>query len=138
MRAGAARRQASALVPRAGLTKMVSKLSKEGGFRKGLEVFQALPELGIAPDTAITNSAISACDKGALSRAARATARRRGRAGAPQRRGAPNASRAALTAALQADYGCGPALRAGVACMPGPPVPQFLKPQARQAGNVRD
>ena len=50
---------------RAGLTKMVSKLSKEGSFRKGLEVFQALPELGIAPDTAITNSAISACDKGA-------------------------------------------------------------------------
>ena len=89
MRAGAARRQASALAPRAGLTKMVSKLSKEGGFRKGLEVFQALPELGIAPDTAITNSAISACDKGALSRAARATARRRGRAGAPRRRGAP-------------------------------------------------
>ena len=44
---------------------MVSKLSKEGSFRKGLEVFQALPELGIAPDTAITNSAISACDKGA-------------------------------------------------------------------------
>ncbi len=51
-----------------GLTKMVSKLSKEGGFRKGLEVFQALPELGIAPDTAITNSAISACDKGAPQR----------------------------------------------------------------------
>ena len=50
---------------RAGLTKMVSKLSKEGSFRKGLEVFQALPELGIPPDTAITNSAISACDKGA-------------------------------------------------------------------------
>ena len=47
---------------------MVSKLSKEGGFRKGLEVFQALPELGIAPDTAITNSAISACDKGAPQR----------------------------------------------------------------------
>ena len=44
---------------------MVSKLSKEGSFRKGLEVFQALPELGIPPDTAITNSAISACDKGA-------------------------------------------------------------------------
>ena len=50
---------------RAGLTKMVSKLSKEGSFRKGLEVFQALPELRIPPDTAITNSAISACDKGA-------------------------------------------------------------------------
>ena len=47
---------------------MVSKLSKEGCFRKGLEVFQALPELGIAPDTAITNSAISACDKGAPQR----------------------------------------------------------------------
>lgn len=43
---------------------MVSKLSKEGSFRKGLEVFQALLELGIPPDTAITNSAISACDKG--------------------------------------------------------------------------
>ena len=30
----------------AGLTKMISKLSKEGAFRKGLEVFHALPDLG--------------------------------------------------------------------------------------------
>ena len=49
----------------AGLTKMISKLSKEGAFRKGLEVFHALPELGITYDTTITNAAISACDKGA-------------------------------------------------------------------------
>ena len=44
---------------------MISKLSKEGAFRKGLEVFHALPELGITYDTTITNAAISACDKGA-------------------------------------------------------------------------
>ena len=38
---------------------MVSELSKTRCFRKSLEVFQALPELSIAPDTAVTNSAIS-------------------------------------------------------------------------------
>lgn len=48
----------------AGLTKMVSKLSKEGAFRKGLEVFFALTDMNVLPDTAITNAAISACDKG--------------------------------------------------------------------------
>ena len=44
---------------------MVSKLSREGSYRKGLEVFEALPAVGLIPDTAITNAAISACDKGA-------------------------------------------------------------------------
>ena len=44
---------------------MISKLSKEGAFRKGLEVFYTLPDMGIAYDTTITNAAISACDKGA-------------------------------------------------------------------------
>lgn len=44
---------------------MVSKLSREGSYRKGLEVFDALPAVGLIPDTAITNAAISACDKGA-------------------------------------------------------------------------
>lgn len=44
---------------------MVSKLSREGSYRKGLEVFDALPAVGLVPDTAITNAAISACDKGA-------------------------------------------------------------------------
>ena len=43
---------------------MVSKLSKEGAWRKGLEVFEAVEEMGLCPDTALTNAAISACDKG--------------------------------------------------------------------------
>lgn len=47
-----------------GLTKMVSKLSKEGAWRKALEVFETSEEMGVRPDTALTNSAISACDKG--------------------------------------------------------------------------
>ncbi|KAL4458358.1 hypothetical protein ABPG75_013223 [Micractinium tetrahymenae] len=47
-----------------GLTKLVSKLSKEGAWRKALEVFEAVEEMGLVPDTALTNSAISACDKG--------------------------------------------------------------------------
>lgn len=47
-----------------GLTKMVSKLSKEGAWRKALELFETVEELGVSPDTALTNSAISACDKG--------------------------------------------------------------------------
>ena len=58
-------RQMGCAVCRAGLTKMVSKLSREGSYRKGLEVFEALPAVGLIPDTAITNAAISACDKGA-------------------------------------------------------------------------
>ena len=52
---------------RAGLTKLVSQLGKEGAPLKALEVYAALPCLGILPDTAITNAAISACDKGNLS-----------------------------------------------------------------------
>lgn len=44
---------------------MVAKLSRENAYRKGLEVFDALPAIGLMPDTAITNAAISACDKGA-------------------------------------------------------------------------
>ncbi|KFM24632.1 Pentatricopeptide repeat-containing protein, mitochondrial [Auxenochlorella protothecoides] len=47
-----------------GLTKMVSKLSKEGAWRKALEVYETVEDLGLIPDTALTNSAISACDKG--------------------------------------------------------------------------
>jgi hypothetical protein len=47
-----------------GLTKIVSKLSKEGGWRKALEVYEAVEQMGVAADTALTNSAISACDKG--------------------------------------------------------------------------
>ena len=47
-----------------GLTKLMSKLSKEGSYRKALEIFDGLPKLGIAYDTTITNAAISACDKG--------------------------------------------------------------------------
>lgn len=43
---------------------MVSKLSKEGGWRKALEVYETVEEMGMVPDTALTNAAISACDKG--------------------------------------------------------------------------
>jgi pentatricopeptide repeat protein len=42
----------------------VSKLSKEGSWRKSLEFFEAASKLGFQPDTALTNAAISACDKG--------------------------------------------------------------------------
>ena len=48
----------------AGLTKLVSRLSREGHWQKGLEVFESLPEMGLTPDTTITNAAISACDRG--------------------------------------------------------------------------
>eukprot|EP00210_Caulerpa_lentillifera_P009153 g8727.t1 len=47
-----------------GLTKLVSRLSREGHWQKGLEVFESLPEMGLTPDTTITNAAISACDRG--------------------------------------------------------------------------
>ncbi len=51
--------------PRAvGLTKLVSQLTREGQWSKGLEVFDALDAVGLLPDTTITNAAISACDKG--------------------------------------------------------------------------
>ncbi|KAL3159478.1 hypothetical protein ABBQ38_009900 [Trebouxia sp. C0009 RCD-2024] len=53
-----------------GLTKMVSRLGKEGCWRKALEIYQSLPQTGVRPDTAITNAAISACDKGGQWRAA--------------------------------------------------------------------
>ncbi len=45
---------------------MVSRLGKEGAWRKALEIYQSLPQTGVCPDTAITNAAISACDKGTL------------------------------------------------------------------------
>lgn len=47
-----------------GLTKLVSKFGKEGCWRKALGVYESLHILNIVPDTAITNAAISACDKG--------------------------------------------------------------------------
>ena len=43
---------------------MVSRLGKEGCWRNALEIYQSLPQTGVRPDTAITNAAISACDKG--------------------------------------------------------------------------
>lgn len=46
---------------------MVAKLSRENAYRKALEVYDALPAIGLMADTAITNAAISACDKGAPS-----------------------------------------------------------------------
>ena len=48
-----------------GLTKMVSRLGKEGYWKKALELFEAAVSIGLCePDTALTNAAISACDKG--------------------------------------------------------------------------
>jgi pentatricopeptide repeat domain-containing protein 1 len=46
------------------LTKLLSQLTREGNWQKGLEVFESLHVLGVVPDTTITNAAISACDKG--------------------------------------------------------------------------
>ena len=43
---------------------MISKLSKEGAYRKALEVFYTLTEMDIAVDTAVVNAAISATDRG--------------------------------------------------------------------------
>ena len=48
----------------AGLTKLISKLSGEGSYRKALELFEELPVLGIQYDCTIANAAISACAKG--------------------------------------------------------------------------
>lgn len=48
-----------------GLTKMVSRLGKDGCWKKSLELFEAAVSIGLCePDTALTNAAISACDKG--------------------------------------------------------------------------
>jgi hypothetical protein len=48
-----------------GLTKLVSQLTREGQWQKGLEIFESLDAIeGLVPDTTITNAAISACDKG--------------------------------------------------------------------------
>lgn len=43
---------------------MVSKMGKEGAWRKAVEIYYSLEQTGVRPDTAITNAAISACDKG--------------------------------------------------------------------------
>ncbi len=44
-------------VQTAGLTKLVSQLTREGNWQKGLEVFECLSVLGVVPDTTITNAA---------------------------------------------------------------------------------
>lgn len=44
----------------------MSKFGKEGCWRKALGVYESLHILNVIPDTAITNAAISACDKGML------------------------------------------------------------------------
>jgi pentatricopeptide repeat protein len=56
----------SAFRPRLpGLTKMLSKLGKDGSWKKALELFEAAVHIGLCdPDTALTNAAVSACDKG--------------------------------------------------------------------------
>ena len=56
----------SAFRPRLpGLTKMLSKLGKEGSWKKALELYEAAVNIGMCePDTALTNAVVSACDKG--------------------------------------------------------------------------
>jgi pentatricopeptide repeat protein len=44
-----------------GLTKLISKLSKEGCWKKALAIFGSLSALGLSADTTITNAAIAAC-----------------------------------------------------------------------------
>lgn len=59
--------QASPFKPRLpGLTKVVSQLTREGQWAKGVEVFEALDAMGtgVRADTTITNAAISACCAG--------------------------------------------------------------------------
>lgn len=41
-------------------------MGREGAWRKALEIYYSLEQTGVRPDTAITNAAISACDKGML------------------------------------------------------------------------
>lgn len=51
-----------------GLTKLVSQLTREGNWQKGLEVYESLGVLGVVPDTTITNAASKSCELGAHSR----------------------------------------------------------------------
>ena len=44
-----------------GLTKLISKFSKEGAWRKALAVFRSVSALGLRADTTIMNAAIAAC-----------------------------------------------------------------------------
>lgn len=48
----------------AGLTKLISRLSKGGLYEKALELFFILPELHIQYDCTIINAALSACGRG--------------------------------------------------------------------------
>ena len=48
-----------------GLTKIMSRLGKEGFWKKALELFETAINMGMCePDTALANAAISACDRG--------------------------------------------------------------------------
>jgi hypothetical protein len=49
---------------RAGLTKTIATLSRQGSFWKALEVYEALPAAGLVPDTPIANAALSASNRG--------------------------------------------------------------------------
>lgn len=63
-----------------GLTKIVSKLSKEGCWRKALEVYESVDEMGLQPDTALTNACVpgstaaAACSRMACSSSPRGIA----------------------------------------------------------------
>ena len=46
-----------------GLTKLVSKFSKEGDWRRALAVYHAVDALGLTADTTLTNAAITACGR---------------------------------------------------------------------------
>ena len=54
------------VVVRAGLTKTIATLSRQGSFWKALEVYEALPAAGLVPDTPIANAALSASNRGVL------------------------------------------------------------------------
>jgi pentatricopeptide repeat protein len=54
-----------------GLTKLISRFSREGCWQKALAIFESLPVLGLRADTTITNAAIAACGVGQDARSAR-------------------------------------------------------------------
>ena len=47
-----------------GLTKLMARFAKDGRWQKSLCIFDALPLLGLTPDTTVANAAIAACDRG--------------------------------------------------------------------------
>lgn len=46
------------------MTMLLGRLNRHGGHQRALEIYDSLPAMGVIPNTAVTNAAISACDKG--------------------------------------------------------------------------